>query len=239
MRELKIMNKLEFLTRLRNSLEKGGLPAEDINDALTYYEEVFLDAGFGKEEETAASMGSPEDVAVNILRESGIHVNAAPVMPPQRTDIPQNDQETYQNSSSGTYQNSGSYQNGYVPPPAPQPKQRSVGATIALIILAVLTFPVWLPLLIVVVVLLFVLIVVLASLIFAAIATAVGLLIASVPAMFHSPSEGLMLLGGGLVFAGIVILIFKPAFNVVIPACGRLVKRFFSWLTGLFRKGGR
>ena len=65
------MNKLEFLTRLRNNLERGGLPSDDINDALSYYEEVFLDAGFGKEEETAAAKGSPEDVAVNILRESG------------------------------------------------------------------------------------------------------------------------------------------------------------------------
>ena len=45
------MNKLEFLTRLRNSLERGGMPVEDINDALTYYEEVFMDAGFGKEED--------------------------------------------------------------------------------------------------------------------------------------------------------------------------------------------
>ena len=53
------MNKLEFLTRLRNSLERGGMPVEDINDALTYYEEVFMDAGFGKEEETAASEYTP------------------------------------------------------------------------------------------------------------------------------------------------------------------------------------
>ena len=218
------MNKLEFLTRLRNSLEKGGLPSEDINDALTYYEEVFLDAGFGKEEETAASMGSPEDVAVNILRESGIHVNSAPVMPPEMTDMSQNTQGAYQNSS-------------YPPPQAPQPKKRSAGVTLALIILAVLTFPVWLPVLIVVVVLLFVFIVVLVSTIFAVIATAAGLIVASVPAMFQSPGEGLMLLGGGLIFAGIVMLIFKPAFNVVIPACGRSVKRFFDWLAGLFKKG--
>ena len=80
------MNKLEFLTRMRNKLESGGLPAEDINDALTYYEEVFLDAGFGKEEETAASIGLPEDIAADILRESGI----APTVKPQ--PVPQSHQ---------------------------------------------------------------------------------------------------------------------------------------------------
>ena len=37
------MNKVEFLTRLRNRLENGGMSADDINDALTYYDEVFLD----------------------------------------------------------------------------------------------------------------------------------------------------------------------------------------------------
>lgn len=78
------MNKLEFLTRMRNKLESGGLPAEDINDALTYYEEVFLDAGFGKEEETAASIGLPEDIAADILRESGIDPTVKPQPVPQQ-----------------------------------------------------------------------------------------------------------------------------------------------------------
>ena len=40
------MNKREFLTKMRNRLEQFGLPHDDINDALSYYEEIFLDAGF-------------------------------------------------------------------------------------------------------------------------------------------------------------------------------------------------
>lgn len=68
------MNRLEFLTALRNTLEKGGLSSGDINDALSYYEEVFLDAGVSKEEETAASLGDPTEIAKGILADSGISV---------------------------------------------------------------------------------------------------------------------------------------------------------------------
>lgn len=69
------MNRLEFLTDLRYSLEKGGLPRADIEDALSYYEEIFLDSGYGSDEQTAQSLGSPEELAREILIENGIHVD--------------------------------------------------------------------------------------------------------------------------------------------------------------------
>lgn len=69
------MNRLEFLTSLRYSLEKGGLPREDIEDALSYYEEIFLDSGYGSDEQTAATLGSPEELAREILLENGIHAD--------------------------------------------------------------------------------------------------------------------------------------------------------------------
>lgn len=231
MRELKKMNKLEFLTRLRNSLERGGLSKEDINDALTYYEEVFLDAGFGKEEETAAAMGDPEDVAVNILRESGIHVNPAPVLPPQDPSA-QNSNNNY-NNGNGFNNGYGNYNN------AAQPvKKTSGGAWVLRIILAVLTFPFWLPVLIVICVLLFTLIVVVISLVFAAAVTAFAFIAGGLVSIFESPAVALMLIGIGLIITGIVILICKPAFSAAIPACGRAIKRFCGWFAGLFKKGG-
>ena len=39
------MNRLEYLTQLRRSLEDGGLAEDEINDAMGFYEEIFLDAG--------------------------------------------------------------------------------------------------------------------------------------------------------------------------------------------------
>ena len=211
------MNKLEFLTRLRNSLEKGGLPKEDINDALTYYEEVFLDAGFGKEEETAASMGLPEDVAVNILRESGIHINPAPVMPPQNAGA-----QNFNNNTTA------------------QPVKKTSGGTWALrIIIGVLTFPIWLPILIVICSLLFALIVVICSLVFAAAVSAISLIVGGLITIFDSPFLALMFIGLGLIVTGIVIIICKPAFNAFIPACGRAIKRFWNWIMQLFKKGDK
>ena len=69
------MNRLEFLTSLRYSLEKGGLPQADIEDALSYYEEIFLDSGYGSDEQTAKSLGSPEELAREILLDNGIHAD--------------------------------------------------------------------------------------------------------------------------------------------------------------------
>ncbi|WP_303788780.1 DUF1700 domain-containing protein [Ruminococcus flavefaciens] len=199
------MNKLEFLTRLRNSLERGGMPAEDINDALTYYEEVFMDAGFGKEEETAASMGAPEEVAVNILRESGI----TPPPPP----APQN----------------------IAAAPQPQKKKPSGGAIAASIIIGVLTFPIWLPLLIAAVTILFVVIVVLLSLVFAFIAAGIGLIIGGFAILFEVPSVALMALGAGFIITGLVILLCKPVFRSAIPACGMELQESSAQLYRLWK----
>lgn len=202
------MNKLEFLTRLRNALEKGGLPSDDIDDALSYYEEVFLDAGFGREEETAAAMGSPEDVAVNILRESGIV----------------REQQERQTGNDAVQ----------------SPKKKTSGTAIALgIVLSILTFPIWLPVLCVVVSLMFALIVVILALLFSAAVTAIGFIIAGIAAIFEFPAVGLMCIGGGLILAGLVILICKPFISSFIPSAARVIKRFCCWIRGLFIKGGK
>ena len=50
------MNRLEYLTQLRRSLEDGGLAEDEINDAMGFYEEIFLDAGAAHEAETAANL---------------------------------------------------------------------------------------------------------------------------------------------------------------------------------------
>ena len=215
------MKKLEFLTRLRNCLEKGGMNSDDINDALTYYEEVFLDAGFGKEEETAASMGSPEDVAVNILRESGIQISGPEAFAPQPTPA---------------------FAAGPMPGPIPQyqgvPVQQKSANWGLRIFLAVITFPIWLPILIVVVAVLFALIVTVISLVFAFIATGVALIAGGIAALFEVPSMGMMALGAGFIMTGFVLLICKPVLNKAIPALGRGIKSVCNWIGGLFKKGG-
>lgn len=58
------MNKKDFIARLNELLYD--LPMEERVEAVSYYEEYFEDAGFEREQETLAELGSPERVAATI-----------------------------------------------------------------------------------------------------------------------------------------------------------------------------
>lgn len=62
------MNRLEYLTQLRRLLEDGGLAEDEINDAMGFYEEIFLDAGAAHEAETAANLGRPKSLPTKFCR---------------------------------------------------------------------------------------------------------------------------------------------------------------------------
>jgi len=64
------MNKTEFLGQLRSKLKN--LPASEVDEALSYYEEYFNDAGPDNEAETIAALGSPAEVAANIISDYAI-----------------------------------------------------------------------------------------------------------------------------------------------------------------------
>lgn len=71
------MNKTEFLTQLRARLD-GRMGKEEINNALSYYEEYFADAGPEREQEVIEELGTPETVANQVFGEQ-----AARYVPPQ------------------------------------------------------------------------------------------------------------------------------------------------------------
>ena len=60
------MSEFEFISRLRRSL--AGLPEEEIDKAVEYYEDYFTEAEEG-EEEVINQLASPEEIAENIRRE--------------------------------------------------------------------------------------------------------------------------------------------------------------------------
>ena len=62
------MNRLEYLTQLRRLLEDGGLAEDEINDAMGFYEEIFLDAGAAHEAETAANLARPKSLPTKFCR---------------------------------------------------------------------------------------------------------------------------------------------------------------------------
>jgi uncharacterized membrane protein len=64
------MTKTEFLEQLKSKLKN--LPAEEVNEALSYYEEYFDDAGPENEAATIAQLGTPAEVAANIIGDYAI-----------------------------------------------------------------------------------------------------------------------------------------------------------------------
>jgi uncharacterized membrane protein len=61
------MNKFEFLTVLKRNLSK--LPKEEIDSAISFYEEYFNDAGEENEQEVIEKLGSSQAVAAKIIGE--------------------------------------------------------------------------------------------------------------------------------------------------------------------------
>lgn len=61
------MNKKIFMRQLEARLR--GLPKDEQKDALEYYEEYFADMGIGDDDDVTQIVGTPKDVAHNILNE--------------------------------------------------------------------------------------------------------------------------------------------------------------------------
>ena len=61
------MNKSEFLKALSKQLKL--LPKEDRDDALTFYTEYLEDYGFAENEDVTAKLGTPKEVAKNMIAE--------------------------------------------------------------------------------------------------------------------------------------------------------------------------
>lgn len=59
------MNRVEFISELRSKLKR--LPKDEIEDALNYYNEYFDEAGIEDEQQVMESLGSPCDIASQIL----------------------------------------------------------------------------------------------------------------------------------------------------------------------------
>ena len=62
------MNKKIFMAELGRKLH--GLPKEDFEDALEYYDEYFYDAGVRDDQDVTEIVGSPDEVARRILDEA-------------------------------------------------------------------------------------------------------------------------------------------------------------------------
>lgn len=144
------MNRKEFMSRLESLLWNIS-PAER-DEALQYYNDYFDDAGAENEQTVIETLGDPEKIAETIKRDLLREENIRKASSSDRELIPYGKTESEKTESEkreyggreswdGQYAGSGSVYE----PPREKEKKTSGGATPLLIVLAVLTSPIWLP----------------------------------------------------------------------------------------------
>lgn len=274
------MNRAEFMSRLTALLQD--VPPAEREEALTYYNEYFDDAGEENEAGVIASLGSPEELAKSIkaglsdggnsgeFTESGFQSyrqeNKNQIMSTNQNESggqksEQDGGPSFQNNAYG--QQGGAGQGGfgqqangqgntygaYGPQSAqnrPQKKPMSGGQIALIVLLAVLTFPLWIG----VVAGLFggavgllggLFGIFIAFLVVGVVLTIVGiaLVVAGIAAMFGAPLGGLTLIGGGLIMTAVGLVFVWLMVLVVGTAIPALIRGIVNLCSRLFHRGGK
>lgn len=238
------MNKTEFLSRLRIAL--APLPEEERNAAMVYYEEFFDDAGAENEQSVIAEFGLPEELAKSIVEENN-RENPAYNQVSENTDYSQNNinapnqnagqynTNAFNNENTAYNYNNGGYNaygSGANPPPVQQNKQWSNGQIALVIVLLVLSSPIWLGVLGGIIGAVIGLFGALIAIIAALGCCAIAFLVAGVLSALKEPAVGILLIGMAFVCAGLFPLAIVPLCKLTAKGVSALVK----WIGGLFGK---
>ena len=221
------MSRKAFMARLDELL--ADITEAEKDEALSYYEEYFEDAGPENEEEVISSLGSPEKVAATI--KAGLSENA---------------QEEGEFSETG-------YTNTYYDVKdevATINKRKGLGGLgtggwVIILILCLFALPILGPLLLGIAGTIFGILVAIAAVIFAVLVTGIALVVAAVAmvaagfaTLFATPLVGVALIGAALLVAGIGILIAILGFWVVTKVIPPLLRSLVELIRKPFvRKG--
>ena len=221
------MSRKAFMARLDELL--ADITEAEKEEALSYYEEYFEDAGPENEEEVIQSLGSPEKVAATI--KAGLSENA---------------QEEGEFSETG-------YTNSYYDVKdevATINKRKGLGGIgtggwVIILILCLFALPILGPLLLGIAGTIFGILVAIAAVIFAVLVTGIALVVAAVAmvaagfaTLFATPLVGVALIGAALLVAGIGILITILGFWVVTKVIPPLLRGLVELIRKPFvRKG--
>ncbi|MBR1384574.1 MAG: DUF1700 domain-containing protein [Ruminococcus sp.] len=209
------MKRQEFLDALRARLNR--LPAEELESALDYYNELFLDAGEENEEQTAEKLGSIDDIARQIYVENGIEPDGKPTFL----------MEEYVDPNSEDYQPEKPYE---------APRTSSGGISAGKLLALILLFPIWFPLLVVLFVLVFVFTVLGIVLEIVMIAVGATLIVSGIINVFRIPPLGVTAFGVGLILVGLFGLtttkVFKGCFKALVGFFNGFVTLMHNFLIG-------
>lgn len=132
------MTKYEFLGDLCRLL--SDLPQEERNQAMKYYDDYFADAGENEEQTVIAELGTPEELAKQIKESSSEQIQYGEGVKNHSEDLPQSKNST----ESG--QNQNNWQQAESSSANTSTARNDTSRTILIIVIAVLTSPIWISL---------------------------------------------------------------------------------------------
>lgn len=225
------MSRAEFMEKLKKLL--ADIPEAEREEALTYYEDYFDDAGEEKEEEVIASLGSPEKVA-STIREGLKDPNA----------------EAGEFTEKG-FQGYETEEKAEIIGGQPKSRQKSsdrmkglgTGGLVLILILAIFALPILGPVLIGIVCVLFGVMAAIVAIIFAMFIVGVALLIAgaavfasAVGTLFVTPPVAVLLFGAALLLLGIGILLAMAGIWIVYKLLPPMIRGLVSLLQKPFAR---
>ena len=209
------MTRNEFLAELKKHLQS--LAEAEQEEAIRYYEEYFDDAGPENEARVIEELGSPAELARDIIANS-----------------------TFSIAKTSAQQAEGEAKGRQFKRIGPEVKQKSTGGKALFWALVILSSVIWLPLLfgavVTVLALLFSVVVTVLALAVACIAMLVQFFMAlflGIPLLATSLPDGLLLVGMALLDLGGMLLIGSVTvlcFKYLIPWAWKQCKRFFRFL---------
>lgn len=258
------MNRVEFMNQLELLLTD--ISESERIEAIQYYNDYFDDAGYENESNVIEELGSPEQVAVIIKDGLGIRNeqqdaqhNSAQNQTQSNPGQEQFNQNTYNQNPYGQGQYS---QNAYGQNPYGQgqysqnpngqaayqqaPTKKRSGAEIALIVLLlIITFPLWIGVVCAVFGVMFGAIVGLLGILFGFTVAGFALLITgiilfgvAIVKMFIAPAGGILLMGAALLILGIALLLLLASYGVAFRLIPAIIRGFVYLCRLPFRKRG-
>lgn len=222
------MNRQEFMKKLEVLLQ--GIPASEREDALAYYNDYFDEAGAENEYQVVLELGSPEAVAEKILADLKQESEQWTGQGYHSYDTAADADREWRTASSAN--------------PVPKEKKKmSKSAKILLIILLVLTCPLWIGL----VAGLFGIVVGLLGAIFGitvgGVGAALGLLVGGIGCIIvgiarflFAPAESLATIGVGAILTAVGLLLALLCIWCVGVWIPKLVKAIAGWIKGLIHR---
>lgn len=218
------MTRQEYLAQLRNNL--SSLPEAERESALVYYEEFFEDAA--NDDEAIKTLGSAESVAQSIIADQNRTEKSSTEYIPAKIDEKVEEAKAEKETAPTYFDKNGEKKSDGVP-------KKDNNDRIILIIVLILTFPLWIGALGALFGILCGFLAVVLALVIASVAlVAAGIVVfgSGIPTLFVSPAAGCILFAVGAIVLSVGAFLSIPSLWL----CGEAVPAVFRGIGMLFRK---